>query len=417
MNVVLIVDPISSGAFLAPRIHARNKKCIALISYPNVPESMLSTFRQQDFEKVFTLEKGISSTISEIESFLHGRPEAVICGAEPGVEITDYLAKNWGLIGNSADSSHLRRNKFFMQEALFQHQLASVPSFKSNDIDQIVSWATQQSFQNFVLKPLHSLGTDQVFFCHNQNDIKEYASEVLGKKNLIGKINQEVLIQKYLSGTEYVVDAVSYHGKHYITDIAVYSKERANDSAFVYRQMTFIDPASQIEIKHYIEQVLNALDVQYGPSHNELILTTEGTVLLETGARLHGGLGPKIIEACCSVSLIDLTVDAYLDQAAFERKTRCPATLKRSATELFLVNKKQGWLSQNNLEKEAKKLSSYYLHSCSVEVNQKIAKTIDLMSSPGSIVLLDEDPVQIHKDIERIHQIEDGGGFFEIQTI
>jgi len=43
----------------------------------------------------------------------------------------------------------------------------------------------------------------------------------------------------------------------------------------------------------YVSKVLTALGINYGCSHSEVFLLTNGDICLcETGARMHGGKGP-----------------------------------------------------------------------------------------------------------------------------
>ena len=58
--------------------------------------------------------------------------------------------------------------------------------------------------------------------------------------NSLGCVNEGVLVQEYLQGTEYVVDSVSRDGVHKVTAIWEYDKRSVNDANFVYFGMKML---------------------------------------------------------------------------------------------------------------------------------------------------------------------------------
>jgi biotin carboxylase len=63
-------------------------------------------------------------------------------------------------------------------------------------------------------------------------------------------------------------------------------------------------------------RVLDALGIRFGPAHTELMLTKEGPLLIEIGARLDGSDAPIIGERAYGINQIHLTADCYLDQTS-----------------------------------------------------------------------------------------------------
>ena len=73
----------------------------------------------------------------------------------------------------------------------------------------------------------------------------------------------------------------------------VYDKRPANGAAFVYFGMVHVD-SNSLEAKlliNYTNQVLDALGMKNGASHNEVILTPSGPCLVEMNCRAQGGDG------------------------------------------------------------------------------------------------------------------------------
>jgi hypothetical protein len=66
--------------------------------------------------------------------------------------------------------------------------------------------------------------------------------------NSLGCVNEGVLVQEYLQGTEYVVDTVSHGGKHKVIALWEYDRRPTNGAGFVLhgqRLMTADEPRAQ----------------------------------------------------------------------------------------------------------------------------------------------------------------------------
>merc|ERR1712178_304479 len=65
----------------------------------------------------------------------------------------------------------------------------------------------------------------------------------------------------------------------------------------------------------YVWKALDALGIKHGPSHSEVIITTDGPCLVETGARMHGAKGPKLTELATGLGTHELVVDVAVNGA------------------------------------------------------------------------------------------------------
>merc|ERR1719221_1561782 len=106
--------------------------------------------------------------------------------------------------------------------------------------------------------------------------------------------------------------------------IWVYDKRPANGAAFVYYGMVPLEANSPIahELILYVRRVLDALGIQNGPTHGEVIMTDDGPCLVEMNCRAAGADGcllPIQRALTGGVSQVDATLDAFLCEGAFER--------------------------------------------------------------------------------------------------
>ncbi|CAN0120218.1 unnamed protein product, partial [Discosporangium mesarthrocarpum] len=144
-----------------------------------------------------------------------------------------------------------------------------------------------------VVKPLESAGSDDVYLCDSEEEVRKAFAVIDGKVNGLGGVNEGALVQEYLDGTEYVVDSVSRDGVHRVCAIWEYDKRTVNGADFVYFGMKLNSASGEREkaIIDYALKVLDAMGVRYGPGHMEVKYTSTGPCLVEVGSRCHGGEG------------------------------------------------------------------------------------------------------------------------------
>ena len=107
-----------------------------------------------------------------------------------------------------------------------------------------------------------------------------------------------------------------------ITAIWQYDKRPVNGAAFVYFGYSLVDPKLPLcsSLLSYAGSVLDALKIDHGPSHMEVMMTPTGPCLVEVGARCHGAEGYwlGVAEECVGYTQVSVTVDAYLTGKLFD---------------------------------------------------------------------------------------------------
>ena len=98
---------------------------------------------------------------------------------------------------------------------------------------------------------------------------------MIGKKNGLGLTNSLVLVQEYLTGTEYVVDMVSLEGVHKAVAVWEYDRRSVNGAGFVCfgQRLMCTDEPIVDALVDYQTRVLDALGILNGPVlHNTVII-------------------------------------------------------------------------------------------------------------------------------------------------
>lgn len=68
---IIIVDPYSSGALLAPRFSSDGYKCIAVHSQKNIPAIYSRSFKQSDFnDEIYFSSQDKSKVISNLKNLI-----------------------------------------------------------------------------------------------------------------------------------------------------------------------------------------------------------------------------------------------------------------------------------------------------------------------------------------------------------
>jgi ATP-grasp domain len=300
-GAVIMVTPYSTGCIIAQEMIRRGFVIIALWT-AEFSEEMKKHIPTSVSGLKYLLElteipNDIPSTIKMIQNeLLTVQPSydyqivACLAGGEAGVDYADALSEALGLRSNGTQIPN-RRDKKIQQELIQAAGLRSVRQAGSDKFDEAIETFLQTEEYPVVLKPTESAGSDGVKLCHSYQEAKDHFHRLMQSQMINGGSCPAVLCQEFLRGKEYVVDHVSKDGIHKTMMVWVYDKRPANGSAFVYFGCVPVDPQSpeaRIVIP-YVRGVLDALGVQHGPSHGEVMMTPEGPCLVEMNCRAHGG--------------------------------------------------------------------------------------------------------------------------------
>merc|ERR1712118_449555 len=75
-----------------------------------------------------------------------------------------------------------------------------------------------------------------------------------------------------------------------------------------------MEPSGDIQdqLVDYTFKMLDAVGFKHGPSHNEIMFTERGPILIEVNARMHGVQGPRVIELSTGTNKADYACDIFV---------------------------------------------------------------------------------------------------------
>jgi biotin carboxylase len=412
MLTCAIVDAYGPGMHFVPLLKEQGYNCIHIQSSQSIPAPFRDFIENAGFIANIVYENNLDNVITILRN---NNVTCIIPGFETGVIAADILSESLGIKTNGTSLSTARRNKSLMMDALRIKNVPTVNYLKTNNLKLTIEWANTKTNYPVVAKPVDSASSEDVYICRDDNELEIACNKIINKTNLMGSTNNEALIQSFLEGTEYVVNSVSCEGKHYITDIWE-CKKRIVDNRIIYdkEELIHFDGEPQSKLASYIYQVLDALGIKYGSAHSEIILTKNGPILLETGARIGGAVNPQIHKECFGHSQTELNIDAYMNSKSFFEKTVRPYKISKYLYVVMAISRKEVLIKNITLDDNLKnRLPSLRFMRLKKKPGDMLQKTIDLNSSPATIYLASENKKQLESEYQTLLSLVDDG--FELQ--
>ncbi len=339
-------------------------------------------------------------------------PSLVLAGSELGVNPADYLAEALCLPTNGTLRSVARRDKAGMVDALRAARIPVMRQLRSRSWKRIVRWMQRHDLREVVIKPVRSAGTDRVSCARTPDEVKRATRAIIGATNRLGLREVEVVAQERLFGPEIYLNTVSRAGRHALTEIWLETKREARGGGaaapFAYDTFELL-PGDDVLAGYlwaWLERVLDALGVAWGPAHTELILTSEGPRLIDFGARLDGVLLPSLNEECIGRSPVQITADAYLDPVAWEAWAAAPYRLRQRATMVVVDNPCAGILRDDRGLRDIARLPTFHALRPRWGVGADVPVTRDAFSYHAIITLRDPDLDAVRRDHATIRELE-----------
>jgi biotin carboxylase len=406
----VIVDGYSNASSLVAAFAERGFTAVHVLSSAEPRPAMVAP-RAEDYREwlVCPDEDAVEETVARLAAW---HPVAVVAGQEPGVPLADLLSERLGLATNGTALSAARRDKYRMIETLRAAGIRCAEQFASGDPGAVVDWAERRADYPVVVKPLSSASSDNVYICHTAQQTAEAARKVLAAHSMFAEPNTAVLVQSYLEGPEFCVDSVGAEGHTYVTAVWKYEKTVVDGGRRIYDRDVLQDPQSAVvpELIAYVRTVLEALGIRHGASHAEVILTAQGPVLVEVGARFNGAMQPDFYRRVVGVDPAELVALAYCDPASFAARygdgvyrRLLHAAVHEAPTSL------DGVVASVDHAVAQKIGELPTVHSVLVRSapGRRISPTVDLLSSPLRVCMAGPDAESLLRDRAVVDELKD----------
>ena len=127
----------------------------------------------------------------------------VAFGGQTAIKLTKYLSDNGiQILGTSADAIDMAEDRERFDELLEKYHIKRPKGFTVMNCDEALEIADRIGYP-VLLRPSYVLGGQNMIIAFNEADVKEYMAIILAQN-----IENPVLIDKYMMGTEIEVDAI-----------------------------------------------------------------------------------------------------------------------------------------------------------------------------------------------------------------
>ncbi|WP_124727594.1 ATP-grasp domain-containing protein [Staphylospora marina] len=157
-----------------------------------------------------------------------------------------------------------------------------------------------------IVKPSDESASSLVARCDSLDEAWEAVAAIRKReKNLVGQdSDSDIIVEEYLEGAEYSVEAYTIAGKTQIVAITEKLTAEFNPAVEVGHIVpAVLSPQTEEEIRELVKETLALLNVEYGVTHTEVKLTKKGPRIIEVNARPGGDHIPDLVKATTGIDL------------------------------------------------------------------------------------------------------------------
>lgn len=405
METILIIDAESTGENFIEDILQRGYHPAVMWSWHNqaIFDALKASRNPVEHKYAGVADFYVESqTLEEtLEAVRAISPKLILPGSDMGVELATYLADRMGLPGNPYERIAQYTNKYIMHKTLVDNGVRGIRGKIVHNWDEAVSFYREEGFTGCVLKPYRGASSVDVRICESEEQLKEAYDEVFATGNYMGGEEEGMLLQERISGTEYIVNTVSYGGKHRLSALWRHSKKVVPGGGMVYNYTESLNrlEAGCTSLVKYAFSVLDALGVEYGNVHSEIMIDEKGPVLIEVNCRPMGShMAADFLDRIWGHHETDLCLDAFLHPEVFEAHLHDPYRPLAKGLKKHLINMNERNITSSSILSLFRRQKSACGARLGKAVSDHLRRTVDLSTAAGVLYLVNEDEGQLYRD-------------------
>lgn len=221
------------------------------------------------------------------------------------------VAEQMGLVGIDKDTAVKATNKAEMRKAL-QKAGVPIPKFFVVSNEEEYKEAVKEFDVPFIVKPADSSGSRGIFEVIDitNAELVKKAYEYCKPYSKVG----DVVVEEYMNGPEVSAETLTINGVCHVIQIT----DKLTTGAPHYVEMGHSQPTKHSDeiasrIAEIAKEANKAIGIKNGPSHTEIIVTSQGPKVVELGARLGGdnitthlvplSTGVNMVKCCIKIAL------------------------------------------------------------------------------------------------------------------
>lgn len=262
----------------------------------------------------------ISDKETVLEKAKEYQIDAILTSATEVGNITAcYVGEKLGLNTNSYQTALNTTNKILMKKICQKYNINIAP-FTILNRENIHSW---NSFPA-VVKPSNSSGGRGVSYCKDVTDL-ENAIKIAKKFS-----NEDIIIEKYISGEQFSIETISTNGNHQIVSLTNEYIRSIPEIVETHQTIpALVNPEIEQKIEQFTLKILNVFKIKYGACHIEIRVNDRNIYLVEIASRI-GGWRSELINFTYGISYSQLLLFSTLNiyRKIIKRVPICKTTVK-----------------------------------------------------------------------------------------
>ncbi|MDD2476470.1 MAG: ATP-grasp domain-containing protein [Dysgonamonadaceae bacterium] len=252
----------------------------------------------QDFEK--TLEVAKRYNVKGIITAATDKPLVMMA----------RVAEHLNLPFFSIQTAEWSTDKLLMKEKFMEADIPCAKGLLLNDVSELEGFKMDYPL---IVKPRDNSGSRGVIYCKDLCEVEQAVQEALQYTK-----KKSVLIEEFIEGKEYSIEAIHYNGK---THIIQFTEKITTD--FPYNvEIGHIQPADissdhQDEIKSLVGDIAQALKFKNCASHTEVKINEKGVFVIESSPRLGGDfITSTLVPLSTGLNMEDLLIAISLGKSS-----------------------------------------------------------------------------------------------------
>ncbi|WP_433241348.1 ATP-grasp domain-containing protein [Streptosporangium sp. CA-135522] len=234
---------------------------------------------------------------------------AAVSLTEPGLEVAGWANDRFGLGGTGFAASHRLRDKWEMRRHLAGSGAKTIGASLVRDRDSLAAFGAAHGYP-FIVKPTDVAGGFGVFRVGGAAEVDDAWDRVQrvrrtgvdrGPTDLF-RIG-EFIMEEYVSGPEYSVEAFSFGGRHVVIAVTEKLVDEAHFAELGHALPARLDLGAEQEIVAAVTAFLDVIGIADGPSHTEVRVGRDGPVVIESHNRIGGDHIDELVEAAYGVDM------------------------------------------------------------------------------------------------------------------
>lgn len=290
------------------------------------------------------------------------------------------VARQFGLPFYSERTAKITTDKWLMKKQFKESNIPHAKGYRVKSAEEIKNYPV-------IIKPTDNSGSRGVGLCRSFSEAIEFIKEAHDHTR-----KEYILVEEYIDGMEYSVEAIHAGGKTEILQVTEKElSEFPNRVEMGHLAPAEIDPNTFNAIKGVIKKIANAFNYNACASHTEIKIMDGNITVIETSPRLGGDMiTSHLVPLSTGIDIEDFLIDICLGKSPILSKH------KHNFVGVFYLNLPLGVVSKIKDLLTIRSHPNCILLEVNVKVGDQINEIKNSLDRYGHIIIQADDRSQLN---------------------